>query len=185
MGQSKPKVTIDADGTIHVDNGDHKHQPKSNGANANVKSTANPSVKSETPAQTTNKHQNVGTNHNSYSKSTSPAQQPLKKKIGSFLAMVLFAIFVGGVIGMCLWGFVLPFLPPGVIAIIGYIIGWMAWMCLPTELRNRVETHIFAFSLVIGLIAIPFGLLTGILPLAVCGFIAFLVGSFFSTPSKQ
>ena len=183
--QNKSKVTIDADGTIHVDNGDRQQQPKSNDTSTNAKPSAHPSVKSEKPVQAAKKHQNIGTDRNSYSQSTRPAQrQPLKKSIGSCLAMALFIFFAGGIIGMCLWGFVLPFLPPGVVAIIGYIIGWIVWTCLPTKLRRRVETYIFAFAFVIGLIAIPFGLLTGVFPLAVGGVIAILITIVFVNPSK-
>ena len=57
--QNKSKVTIDADGTIHVDNGDRQQQPKSNDNSTNAKPSAHPSVKSEKPGsgcQETSEH---------------------------------------------------------------------------------------------------------------------------------
>lgn len=41
------------------------------------------------------------------------------------------------------------------------------------------------FAVALGLIAIPFGLLTGTLPVAACGLIALLVGYFIASPSKK
>ena len=40
-------------------------------------------------------------------------------------------------------------------------------------------------AVTLGLIAIPFGLLTGTLPVAACGLIALLVGYFIASPSKK
>ena len=140
--QTKPKITIDPDGTIHVDNGDQQRPTTgTSSSSARSASASSTSTPHETPPKTAARaaaerraaqsQQNTTTRTAHEFRNTqaqTPANQPQRRTVGGWIGSALIIFFVGLIIG----GFLVTMMPwlsyVGVIA--GFVFSRYIWKLL-------------------------------------------------------